>query len=189
MTQVEKTPPSVYRELQSEAISHTGYRSRARIVTDGRHAWVDMLGGNWAVVDLQDVSRVADIVWNGSCGYAVSNRCRAAGDKRVKMHRFLVNAAVGLDVDHINGHGWDNRRSNLRECTHAQNGMNQKVSARNSTGYKGVSFCKQTGRFRATIHLEGRKCVNLGRYSTPEAAYEVYKVAARKHFGEFARLP
>jgi hypothetical protein len=55
------------------------------------------------------------------------------------LHRFLMQPSSGLVVDHINGDTLDNRRENLRICTHVENLRKAKVSVRNRTGVKGVS--------------------------------------------------
>lgn len=88
-----------------------------------------------------------------------------------------------LVLDHINGDGADNRISNLREATRAQNGWNQKIRSTNTSGYKGVSFEKETGRWTASIL--GRR---IGRFNSPETAYAAYVKRARELFGEFARV-
>jgi hypothetical protein len=90
-------------------------------------------------------------------------------------------------VDHINGDTTDNRLSNLRLCTQQQNMWNQRLRRNSSTGFKGVSKDKVSGRFRAVIG-HNRKRFYLGTFDTAEAAHEAYKAAAIKHFGEFARF-
>ncbi|MDH4566199.1 HNH endonuclease [Pseudomonas sp. BN414] len=87
------------------------------------------------------------------------------------------------DIDHVNGITSDNRIANLREATRAENLKNAKVSARSSTGVKGVSRC--SGKFRATIRFDGRR-VHLGLFNSIEEAEAAYKEAAEKHHGQFA---
>lgn len=89
-------------------------------------------------------------------------------------------------VDHEDLDGENNRWSNLRRATQAQNGMNRGVSSNNKLGLKGVSLCKSTGRYRADIGIGG-KSVNLGRFDCPAAAHFAYIVSADKNFGEYAR--
>jgi len=67
-----------------------------------------------------------------------------------KIHRLIVSRMLGRDlkksehVDHINGNGLDNRRSNLRISSNAQNSANTKKQRGNYTSkYKGFS-CKET---------------------------------------------
>lgn len=106
--------------------------------------------------------------------------------RSVYMHRVIMGEPVG-QVDHEDRNGLNNVRLNLRVATVAQNQFNQGKKSNNTSGYKGVSFCKQTGLWAASIGVTGRK-VWLGRHLTPEQAAAAYDEAARKYHGEFARL-
>ena len=53
----------------------------------------------------------------------------------VKMHRLIMNASAGVQVDHANGDGLDNRRSNLRLCTHVENMHNSGKYKNNTSGF------------------------------------------------------
>ena len=86
------------------------------------------------------------------------------------------------EVDHINGIPSDNRWSNLREATHTENMWNIKVPATNTSGYLGVSWDVQAGKWRASIRIAGKKKV-LGLFRTPEAAALAYSEAAVKSRG------
>lgn len=90
------------------------------------------------------------------------------------------------DIDHENKDHGDNRWSNLREATRAQNLANRGRHRDNKSGWKGV--CAQTGckNWRATIGVN-RKQIALGTFDCPVAAHFAYVVAAAKHYGEFAR--
>ena len=88
-------------------------------------------------------------------------------------------------VDHINGNRSDNRFINLRLADFNQNCMNKKRTKKNKSGVKGVSPCKQTGRWRASIQVNGIEKM-LGRFETIEEAAAAYKKAALAAFGEFA---
>jgi hypothetical protein len=89
-------------------------------------------------------------------------------------------------LDHINGNTLDNRIENLRPVTHAQNMLNKKLYRNNTSGRKGVSFHKATGKFQARIYRD-KSCVNLGLYERVEDAAEAYRRAAKQLHGEFAR--
>lgn len=88
------------------------------------------------------------------------------------------------DLDHINGDRADNRISNLREATEAENTWNRKTPRNNRTGLKGV-YKATAKRWRAQIKVAGERIV-LGHFDSPEDAHAAYCVAAMKHFGEFA---
>jgi hypothetical protein len=89
-------------------------------------------------------------------------------------------------IDHANGDPDDNRIGNLRAATNAQNMQNCRRFSTNSSGFKGVTFCHQTRRWRAHIVVDGRY-LHLGWFSSPEEAHAAYVAAAIEHFGEFAR--
>lgn len=89
------------------------------------------------------------------------------------------------NLDHKNGNPDDNRWSNLRLATHAQNAANAKRNKNNTSGFKGVRRANKAG-WRASIWVN-RKNIHLGCRATPAEAFELYKKAARHYFGEFAR--
>lgn len=99
------------------------------------------------------------------------------------MHRVLLDACRGEDVDHANGNGLDNRRCNLRICSRSQNSANRYV-VKSNTGYKGVHFETWSGRWRAEVQFERNKWRR--RFTTREAAIEAYAQKARELFGEFS---
>ena len=90
-------------------------------------------------------------------------------------------------IDHANGNRADNRLANIRAATNSQNSANKSVQRNNDLGLKGVSFCKRSNRYRATISVKGRKS-HLGYFKTPDEAHSSYCVAASRYFGEFARF-
>jgi hypothetical protein len=98
---------------------------------------------------------------------------------------------MGIDdirrVDHRDQDGLNNRRTNLRVATQSQNLSNRGPQKNNTSGYKGVSLCKATGRWQAIIQY-GRKKKRLGRFDTPEQAALAYDKAAVALMGEFAVL-
>jgi hypothetical protein len=95
--------------------------------------------------------------------------------------------AQGMDIDHINGDGLDNRWSNLRLSTRAENIRNSRAPSSNTSGFKGVSRSKRSRRWQAHIKVDGRS-KHLGCFDTPEEAHAAYAVAAVDHYGPFARL-
>ncbi|HEV8525455.1 MAG TPA: NUMOD4 domain-containing protein [Terriglobales bacterium] len=108
-----------------------------------------------------------------------------------RVHRLVAMAFLGLQphqqVDHINRDTLDNRLSNLRVCTNAQNRLNSKQRSNSKAPYKGISYDKRSGKWRARIQVNG-KTTWLGRFDTPEDARDAYRDAAVKHHGEFARV-
>lgn len=104
----------------------------------------------------------------------------------VRMHRLLMEAQLGEEVDHRNGNGLDNRRGNLRLCSHEENIMNQRPKG-GSSRFKGVSRCTGSDKWRCRI--EGPfGTLWLGQYGTEELAAQAYNDKALELFGEFAKL-
>lgn len=89
-------------------------------------------------------------------------------------------------IDHEDTDGLNNRWKNLRPATQTENNANSRIRSDNTTGLKGVSFNKQTGRYTSGIRVNGKR-KHLGYFDDPEEAHSVYVTAAEKYFGEFAR--
>lgn len=119
-------------------------------------------------------------------------KCRYAyvgGSKdRVYAHRLVMRLPRGRipEVDHINGDGLDNRRSNLRVVSHALNLANQRPQIGRSSPYKGVSWCKRHQDWEASIKVRGRK-IHLGHHRDEIEAALTYDIAALDAWGEYSR--
>lgn len=103
------------------------------------------------------------------------------------MHRILLGLKKydGHETDHINGNGLDNRRSNIRVCTPAENRRNVKKYLKSSSQYKGVYYSQKDRNWYARIQVNGKK-IHLGKQPNEITAAQIYDNAARKYFGEFA---
>jgi hypothetical protein len=106
--------------------------------------------------------------------------------RRIVMHRLIMSPPDGMFVDHIDGDGLNNRRSNLRIVTKQQNAFNQTKHSGRSR-FKGVSYEKSSNMWRATIRVDGVK-KSLGRHAVEEDAAIAYDLAAIKWFGAHANL-
>lgn len=138
-------------------------------------------------VDPDVYEKYRHIKWRNSSGYAIGTILYKTP---VRLHRLIVNAPKGMEVDHIDGNPLNNCRSNLRLCTRTENAKNRRKSKHGKVPYKGVRHNTTDGRNRgytARISLKG-KYLDLGTYETAEEAARVYDTAARTHYGEFARL-
>lgn len=101
------------------------------------------------------------------------------------MHREVVGAKKGFDVDHINGDRLDNRLLNLRLCSRSQNNFNRRASSANKTGFKGVCFVKRDGKYNARITTKDGKYKSLGNFDTAIEAHKAYVEASKIHHGEY----
>lgn len=88
-------------------------------------------------------------------------------------------------VDHINQNKADNRWCNLREATRSQNAQNTGLQVNNTSGVRGVDWCKQEGKWRVRCTLDGKR-YNLGLYDDLKTAAAVASNARKKLYGEFA---
>ena len=100
----------------------------------------------------------------------------------MKLHRLLTECQSHLFADHKDGNTMHNVIGNLRVCTRPQNRRNSRGSS--ASGFKGVRLTR--GGFASRIKIDGRGHW-LGTFATAEEAARAYDVAAREHFGEFAR--
>lgn len=145
-----------------------------------------------ALVDDKDHEWASQWKWSamvlGKRVYAVrAGKILSGGRITIYLHREILKAPIGVDVDHINGDGLDNRRSNLRLATRSENMGNRPMQANNSSGFKGVTWNKKLNKWQAQIKGRGRS-ITLGCFDNLEEAALIYDEAARKYFGEFARL-
>lgn len=143
----------------------------------------------FAIVDAEDYDRLCKNKWHASKEGQTYYAKRKRSYKRISMHRVILSAPPGLEVDHINHNGLDNRKSNLRLCTHAENNRNRRPCTRPNQGskYKGVSFIKKANLFVAAIRCNG-KYYHLGRFKNETDAAKAYDKKAKELFGEFSYL-
>lgn len=157
----------------------------------GNSAYI-AVGKRTVIVDVEDLSVFAG--WTISI--STCNYVRLLGpfsekpQRCVYLHRVLLDASVETCVDHISGDRLDNRRANLRICTHAENSRNRKCLDSARRLFKGCHYYKnQRGdkKWIARIWVNGRNLF-LGCFVTPEEAALAYNEKARTEFGAFARL-
>ena len=166
------------------------YRVKRHPVTqpsDPSYRIIPLTKNQNTLVDTEDYERVNQ--WNWVAHWATSTKtfyAQREGDSgNVFMHRFIMNPPEGQQIDHIDGNTLDNRKANLRLCTHAENTKNKKK--RNGKQFIGIHFEKSSGKWRAEI-MSNYKTTFLGRYNTAEAAAKARDEAAKELHGEFASL-
>lgn len=113
------------------------------------------------------------------------DRYGVPANSRVQMHREIMEAKSGQEVDHRNGNSLDNRRSNLRFCTKSQNAMNRPQRKDNSSGRTGVFWRKEQRRWMAII-TANKKRVHLGNFLSKQEAVKAREEAEKVYHGEFS---
>lgn len=140
--------------------------------------------GERIIVDDDDFEEASRHVWH-KCGLGYAGR--TLNGRTVYMHRLIMNAKKGDEIDHINRNKLDNRKSNLRFCNHSLNQANRPIHSKNTTGFLGVTWHKKARKYQTRIRISGRK-THLGLFEDIKEAARVYNEAAIKQFGEFAQL-
>ncbi len=155
---------------------------------EGSVVWIKLTQGKETCVDLADWPLVREYTWFayrdrgcGECFYATGR----VGGRTVRLHRLLAGQD-GLEVDHKDGNGLNNLRSNLRVATHAQNMYNRRAPKTNVSGFKGIRL--QGRRWVARVGSGGGKPRYIGSFSSSQEAALAYDQAAKQAFGDFARL-
>ncbi len=144
---------------------------------------IPLTQGKFALVDDEDYEMLMQWKWQYATGYATR---RVWPKVRLLMHRVIMNAQPGEQIDHKNLNRLDNQRSNLRFATYAQNMYNRrKNNSTYSSRYKGVSWYSRDKKWRSQIQFAG-KLHCIGKFQSELEAALAYDEAARKHHGEFA---
>jgi hypothetical protein len=150
---------------------------------------ISLTRGMVALVDDEDFDFLSQFSWSAwktphhNTWYAVARK----EGRNVYMHRLLLDAPPGIEVDHRDGNGLNNQRKNLRYASRSEQMMNTQKMKGKSSKYKGVSWYKRYSKWMARVKKNG-KYVFLGYFDDEEAAAQAYDVKARELFGEYARL-
>jgi hypothetical protein len=100
--------------------------------------------------------------------------------KQYLIHNIIMNTPSNMVTDHIDGNGLNNTKSNLRICTHRQNLHN--IKRKGTSKYPGVSWYKNSNKWRATIRING-KVKHLGLFTDEREAAKSYEKALREKIG------
>lgn len=165
-------------------------RQPRAIRIEGDVAYVPLTKGYEAVIDAADVPLVGAWSWCASveaCTVYAMRKGPAPDYRTIRLHRYILGAAPGEDVDHQDRNGLNNRRGNLRFASASENARNRAVSRANTSSFKGVSFNVRDKVWQAHIKLDGRK-KHLGCFSRPSDAAAAYAKASAALHGEFGRV-
>jgi len=153
---------------------------------------IPLTQGKEALVDDEDYDRLMTMgSWfahfNNVAGNGYWYAETRSGSDHVKMHRVILHAPDNKIVDHIDGNGLNNQKSNLRLATQSQNQANSKLREDNTSGLKGVSYKHRISKWAAKISYQGEES-HLGYFEDKIKAAEAYDRAAKRLHGEYARL-
>lgn len=152
---------------------------------------IPLTKGLFAIVDEEDYEKLSKIKWRSllsskNISYAIRTIQQNYKKENILMHRFVLNLSdKTLHIDHINGNGLDNRKSNLRITNRNGNMRNlTRERVNNTSGYRGVSFDKESNKWLSYIYIN-RKQKKLGRFTNKEDAAIAFDKAAKSLFGDF----
>jgi hypothetical protein len=139
---------------------------------------ITLTQGKVALIDDEDYALVSQHKWyavmflSGNW-YAATNTSQKLGKRKILyMHRLIMEAKFGQEIDHKDGDSLNNKRENLQFCTRKQNQWN-----RHSIKCLGVD--KNGNRWRARMRTNGKQS-SLGNFATKEEAIEAYQKAAKE---------
>lgn len=152
---------------------------------------IPLTQGKVAIIDEADFALVNRWYWYAVCTngswYAQTHVWRKGKRTVIQMQRLLMDEPTDVFVDHEDGNGLNNCRSNLRRATRAQNKRNSRLPINSRSGYKGVYWKLDHYAWSAQIRFDGR-LKHLGYFKDKPDAARAYDAAALAAFGEFARL-
>jgi len=150
--------------------------------------------GQVALIDDDDFELVSRYKWCAAWdpstkSFRAITTIRKDDGKRTAllMHRLIMNANKGEEVDHIHHFTLDNRKSELRLCTRSQNMQNTHKYANNRSGHKGVYWINNCQKWRAQIRSNGQP-IHLGIFTDINDAIAARAAATLLYHGEFGRI-
>lgn len=143
----------------------------------------------YALIDNEDLELILGYKWrlekNRNDIYAIATL--KDKNRSIRMHRLIMKAQKGDQIDHINHNGLDNRKTNLRIVTTSQNQMNRLKRHGTTSKYKGVSWNKNGHKWEARVVIN-KKDTYIGLFDSEIEAAQTYDKWAKDSFGEYARL-
>lgn len=153
--------------------------------------YIPLTQGKFAIVDDNMFDYLNQWKWYAIkcryCFYAARSIGKHPHQKQIRMHRVIMNTPKGMGTDHRNHNGLDNKESNLRICTNAENQHNQTLqnNKKKTSKYKGMSWATKRKRWVVAIKLHNIS-IHIGYYHNEIEAAKSYDVKAKELFGEFA---
>lgn len=150
---------------------------------------IPLTQNQFAMVDDSEVEAINAYKW--FCArikgrYVAVRKSHGPTRRNIYMHRVIMNAPRKMEVDHIDGNGLNNQKSNLRLCVTLQNVKNRKIPITNKSGFKGVHWDVESKKWKAQISCNGKQ-KSIGRFHDKIDAAEAYDACAISMHGEFAK--
>lgn len=155
------------------------------IRVEGNIAFVPLSQGKEAIIDVDDAEEIGAVNWScvatGGLFYAFRNEpCEQGGKRVLYLHRAIMHPPLGMQVDHVNGDGLDNRRCNLRVVTATENQRNKRRNRNNASGVSGVSYATRDRTWIAAIKVGGKGHI-LGHFKEFDDAVAARRAAEIEH--------
>lgn len=142
---------------------------------------IEIKGGSKVIIDEDFFGKATLDKWRiSSWGYVVNGKGKY-------LHRIVMEAKEGEQIDHINRNKLDNRKENLRVCSCSENQWNRDKTRSNSSGFKGVSFHKKANKWQVYIRIKNIPKY-IGIFPDKVSAAKAYDNEAKKLYGKFAFL-
>jgi len=146
---------------------------------------IELNHGYITLIDDEDYELISSWKWFANDSRGIIYARGYKNGKRIMMHRLIMSTPEGMDTDHINHNSLDNRKENLRICTHSQNNQNMKKPKGNKSGYKGVFWNKKNKNWRSTITCNGKQ-IEVGSFDNAIDAAKAYDKKSRELSKEFS---
>ncbi len=149
---------------------------------------ISLTQGKFALINNEDYILLSNYNWCVIKGDRTFYAYCKINNKTILMHRLIMKAKKGQQVDHINHNGLDNRKYyNLRFADNSQQSQNSRKKRDCSSKYKGIYWDKKRKRWHLRIYVDN-KYIHLGYFKNEIEAAKIYDQAALKQFGEYACL-
>lgn len=153
---------------------------------DGLIGYGRLSDGTTFLFDADLFDKIKDIKWYVSYRNGTGKPMYIINRYGKPLHQVLFNKKSGFELDHISLDTLDNRRCNVRFCTHQQNQINQPLQRNNTSGVSGVSYYPARKKYRARIKISQHE-IHLGYYNTFQEAVQARNVGMECMFGEYGR--
>lgn len=150
---------------------------------------IKLTKGKFVKVDDEDFNKLNQFRWYFNVnGYAARRDSKQNRYRHIYMHRVITGCPQGVEVDHKNNDRLDNRKCNLRVCTRQENAFNRLKQSNNTSGYRGVVYCRDKFIKKWKYQIKKGQEKHCGYYLTAFEASIAYDKKAKELFGEFAAL-